>query len=195
MLVELSVMEQRYQAVMAMVQDGWTVTEVARRLGVARQSVHNWIARYEAGGLPALADRSPRPESCAHQVAPEIEALICELRRKHPHWGPPPQELDRLRDQLSAHIAAATADNRRPTKWKTVPVLVGSVWDTQSPRETTKRREKHHYGREGKRQVSGRILASPQFRARSQIKLLTRMSGVRIPRGAPNILVVSEGVR
>ena len=88
MLVELSVMEQRYQAVMAVVQDGWTVTEVARRLGVARQSVHNWIARYEAGGLPALADRSHRPQSCAHQVAPELEALICELRRQHPGWGP-----------------------------------------------------------------------------------------------------------
>ena len=51
-LVELSVMEQRYQAVMAVVQDGWKVTEVAEHFGVARQSVHNWIARYEAGGLP-----------------------------------------------------------------------------------------------------------------------------------------------
>jgi transposase len=50
-LVELSVMEQRYQAVLAVVQDGWKVVEVARRLGVSRQSVHNWIARYEAGGL------------------------------------------------------------------------------------------------------------------------------------------------
>jgi transposase len=87
-LVELSVMEQRYQAVMAVVQDGWKVSEVARRLGVARQSVHNWIARYEAGGLPALADRSHRPETCAHQIAPELEAAICELRRKHPGWGP-----------------------------------------------------------------------------------------------------------
>ena len=35
MLVELSVMEQRYQAVMAVVQDGWRVVEVARRLGVS----------------------------------------------------------------------------------------------------------------------------------------------------------------
>jgi transposase InsO family protein len=87
-LVELSVMEQRYQAVMAVVQDGATVTEVARRLGVARQSVHNWIARYEAGGLPALADRSHRPHSCSHQIAPELEALICEIRRMHPAWGP-----------------------------------------------------------------------------------------------------------
>ena len=32
-LVEISVMEQRYQAVMAVVQDGWKVTEVADRLG------------------------------------------------------------------------------------------------------------------------------------------------------------------
>jgi hypothetical protein len=32
-LVELSVMEQRYQAVLAVVQDGWQVSEVARRLG------------------------------------------------------------------------------------------------------------------------------------------------------------------
>ena len=88
MLVELSVMEQRYQAVMAVVQDGWKVTEVADRLGVARQSVHNWIARYETGGLPALADRSHRPATCAHQIPPELEATICEIRRKHPGWGP-----------------------------------------------------------------------------------------------------------
>ena len=44
MLVELSVMEQRYQAVLAVVQDGWRVVEVAERLGVSRQSVHAWIA-------------------------------------------------------------------------------------------------------------------------------------------------------
>jgi transposase InsO family protein len=87
-LVELSVMEQRYQAVLAVVQDGWKVTEVADRLGVSRQSVHAWIARYEQGGLAALADRSHRPASCPHQTDPEIEAAICELRREHPGWGP-----------------------------------------------------------------------------------------------------------
>ena len=88
MLVELSVMEQRYQAVLAVVQDGWKVTEVAGRLGVSRQSVHAWICRYEAGGLAALADRSHRPASCPHQIPPAVEAKICELRREHPGWGP-----------------------------------------------------------------------------------------------------------
>jgi transposase InsO family protein len=87
-LVELSVMEQRYQAVLAVVQDGWKVTEVARRLGVSRQSVHAWIARYQQGGLTSLADRSHRPATCPHQIPPELEAAICELRRQHPGWGP-----------------------------------------------------------------------------------------------------------
>ncbi len=35
MLVELSVMEQRYQAVLAVIQDGWRVVEVADRLGAS----------------------------------------------------------------------------------------------------------------------------------------------------------------
>jgi transposase-like protein len=75
-LVELSVMEQRYQAVMAVTQDGWKVSEVAERLGVSRQAIHRWIARYEQGGLPSLADRSHQPQSCSHQITPEFEALI-----------------------------------------------------------------------------------------------------------------------
>jgi transposase InsO family protein len=86
-LVELSVMEQRYQAVLA-VQEGWKVVEVARRLGVSRQSVHAWITRYERGGLASLADRTHRPSTCPHQTIAEIEARICELRREHPGWGP-----------------------------------------------------------------------------------------------------------
>ena len=96
MLVELSVMEQRYQAVLAVIQDGWKVVEVADRLGVSRQAVHTWIARYQAGGLSALADRSHRPASCPHQIAPQTEALVCELRREHPGWG-----LRRIAHQLA----------------------------------------------------------------------------------------------
>jgi transposase InsO family protein len=81
-------MEQRYQAVLAVVQDGWKVVEVADRLGVSRQTIHNWIARYEDGGLAALSDRSRRPNGCPHQTSADIEALVCELRREHPGWGP-----------------------------------------------------------------------------------------------------------
>src|SRR4029453_13602521 len=81
-------MEQGYQAVLAVIQDAWKVGEVPDRLGVSRQAVHAWIARYQAGGLAALADRSHRPASCPHQIAPQTEALVCELGREHPGWGP-----------------------------------------------------------------------------------------------------------
>ncbi|MGH3993914.1 MAG: IS481 family transposase, partial [Pseudonocardiaceae bacterium] len=81
-------MDQRYQAVMAVLQDGWKVSEVAEHFGVARQTVHRWITRHNAGGVLALADASHRPHGCSHQIAAELEALICEIRRLHPGWGP-----------------------------------------------------------------------------------------------------------
>jgi hypothetical protein len=87
-LVELGVVEQRYRAVLEVLEDGAPVTEVARRYGVARQTVHEWLARYAGGGLGGLADRSSRPASCPHQMPPEVEARIAGLRREHPGWGP-----------------------------------------------------------------------------------------------------------
>jgi len=85
-LVEISVTEQRYQAVLD-VRAGSTVTDVAARFGVSRQAVHRWLAWYEQDGLAGLADRSSRPQSSPSRTPPEVEALICELRRTHPRWG------------------------------------------------------------------------------------------------------------
>ena len=85
-LVEVSVVEQRYRAVLEVA--GVPVTEVAARAGVSRQSVHAWVRRYEQGGLGALADRPKRPDSCPHQIGAEVEAAVCEMRREHPKWGP-----------------------------------------------------------------------------------------------------------
>jgi transposase len=86
-LVELSVVERRYRAVLE-VAAGVPVTEVAERSGVSRQSVHAWVRRYEQGGLAGLGDRSRRPKSSPAQTGPEIEAVVCEMRREHPRWGP-----------------------------------------------------------------------------------------------------------
>ena len=73
MLVELGLVEQRYNAVRE-VLDGATVTDVARRNGVARQTVHTWLRRYAAHGIAGLIDKPSKPESCPHQIIPTIEA-------------------------------------------------------------------------------------------------------------------------
>jgi transposase InsO family protein len=87
-LVELGVVEQRYRAVLEVLEDSAGVTDVARRYGVARQTVHEWLSRYAKGGLGGLADRSSRPASCPHQMPAEVEARIAGMRREHPGWGP-----------------------------------------------------------------------------------------------------------
>jgi transposase InsO family protein len=85
---ELSVAEQRYEAVRAVIADGETVTSVAARFGVSRKTVHVWLAKYEAGGLQGLGDGSHRPRSCPHQMPAEVEVALVELRLAHPSWGP-----------------------------------------------------------------------------------------------------------
>jgi transposase InsO family protein len=127
---ELSVAEQRYQAVLAVISDGETVTDVAARFGVSRQSVHNWLAKYEAGGLENLADGSHRPRSCPHQMDASVEVEIAVMRRRHPSWGPRRlafelAKLDVLVSESAVYRALVRANlidpaARRPRhrKWK-----------------------------------------------------------------------------
>ena len=88
MLKEISVMEQRYQAVLAVIRDGVPIVEVARRFDVSRQAVHRWLRWYEDEGVQGLKDRSHAPPRCAHQTPPDVEVWVVEARRRNPLWGP-----------------------------------------------------------------------------------------------------------
>jgi transposase InsO family protein len=85
---EMSVAEQRYKAVLAVIGDGRQVSEAAAAWGVSRQTLHAWLARYEQEGLEGLVDRSHRPHACPHQMDPAVEVAVLEVRRRHPGWGP-----------------------------------------------------------------------------------------------------------
>jgi transposase len=82
------VAEQRYQAVLAVISDGLSISQVAEKVGVSWETLHIWLARYEASGLEGLVDRSHRPVSCPHQMPASVEAALLELRRSRPYWGP-----------------------------------------------------------------------------------------------------------
>lgn len=73
-MVELGLVEQPYQAVLEVLNEGVPVTEVAARFAVTRQSVHRWLKSYAARGLAGLVDGSTVPGSCPHQMAPVVEA-------------------------------------------------------------------------------------------------------------------------
>jgi transposase InsO family protein len=129
---ELSVAEQRYRAVLAVIGGGEAVTEVAARFGVHRKTLHGWLARYEAAGLEGLSDRSHRPRSCPHQMAAEVEVVVVELRTAHPGWGPRriahelatsgvepvPSESAVYRALVRLNLIDPSGRRRRDRKWK-----------------------------------------------------------------------------
>src|SRR5438445_2021873 len=76
---EMSVAEQRYKAVLAVIGDGRTVTGVARDWGVSRKTLHGWLAPHEAAGLEGLNNLSHRPTHCPHQMPGHVEAKVLEM--------------------------------------------------------------------------------------------------------------------
>lgn len=138
---EMSVAEQRYQAVLAVIADGETVTSVAARFGVSRQSLHVWLARYEAEGLEGLVDRSHRPVECPHQMPAVVEAALVELRRSRPYWGPRRLVFELARRGVAPVVSASAAyrallragmvepaaRDKRARKWKR--------WERSAPME------------------------------------------------------------
>lgn len=124
--------EQRYQAVLAVISDGLSISQVAEKVGVSRQTLHSWLARYEAQGLDGLVDRSHRPVSCPHQMPAEVEARLLELRRSRPYWGPRrlvfelakrnvaplPSESAVYRALVRAGLIDPSLRDRRSRKWK-----------------------------------------------------------------------------
>jgi transposase InsO family protein len=88
----------------------YSMTELCARYGVSRQTGYKWLARYDAGGRPALRERSHAPRRCPHAVPDAVAELLCAARRAHPTWGPR-KLLDWLRPRHPrvAWPAASTA--------------------------------------------------------------------------------------
>jgi transposase InsO family protein len=112
------------------IADGQTVTDVAARFGVSRKTVHAWLARYEAGGLENLSDRSHRPLSCPHQMPADVEVALVNMRIAHASWGPRRLAFELSRRGLAVSESAAyralvrlglidpAARRPRDRKWK-----------------------------------------------------------------------------
>jgi transposase InsO family protein len=63
-------------------QAGWPQAHIAKAMGISRQCVSKWIARFESEGEPGLVDRSSRPRSCPRRTSAQVEASIIELRHR-----------------------------------------------------------------------------------------------------------------
>jgi len=138
---EMSVSEQRYKAILAVIAAGRTVSEVAWDWGVCRRTMHRWLERYEGEGLEGLGDRSHRPAHCPHQIPAAVEVMVLEMRRAHAYWGarriafelarkhidPAPSESAVYRCLVRAAVIDPITRRRRRETWKR--------WERAAPME------------------------------------------------------------
>jgi transposase InsO family protein len=98
---EESTLELRRQFIQDVQSGATPVTEVCAAYQISRKTGYKWLARYEAGGLPALVDRSRRPHTSPTATAPEWVQALLAARARHPSWGP--RKLLRLVRQQMGH--------------------------------------------------------------------------------------------
>jgi transposase InsO family protein len=66
----------------AVVLEGRSPTELARSHGISRSWIYELVVRFRQGGYSALEPGSRRPRFCPHQVRPDVQAAVLELRRE-----------------------------------------------------------------------------------------------------------------
>ena len=62
------------------IDEGESIQEVARALGLSRTTVYKWVARFRSEGPSGLLDRRSAPRTCPHRTAPAKEAAAGRLR-------------------------------------------------------------------------------------------------------------------
>jgi putative transposase len=95
-------MDQRVVCISDWLRDEWSVTELAVRYDVRRQTVHKWVARFTAAGWAGLAEQSRAPHAHGRAMPAAVATAVVTLRRQHPTWGP-----KKLRAVLSAREPTA----------------------------------------------------------------------------------------
>lgn len=66
---------------------GWRVTEAAEAAGVARQTAHKWLSRFDSEGEAGLEDRSCRPHRLRRQTPrPLVQRMLRLRRRRRAAW-------------------------------------------------------------------------------------------------------------
>jgi transposase len=76
---EMSVAEQRYQVVLAVLAEGRAVMDVASQWGVSRRTVHRWLARDEAAGLDGLLAKSHKPTNLVAAVPIHEQTCVSQF--------------------------------------------------------------------------------------------------------------------
>jgi len=124
-----SAMEKRRLEALALLADGISQSEVARRLDVSRQAVSKWVAAKREGGVKALVSKGKPGRKTAPTPAElkKVEAALLKGPVKNGYRN----ELWTLR--RVATVIARVTGRRRPSISRTWGLLRAMGWSCQRP--------------------------------------------------------------
>ena len=83
----MDVREQRVRFVVAAHRREKSLAELCREFDISRPAGYEWLRRYEAGGVEAIAERSRRPHLSPRGKDEAMQQQVIALRRRYPDWG------------------------------------------------------------------------------------------------------------
>jgi putative transposase len=99
-------MKERLKMMGEYLSGGHGPAELARRYGVSRKTIYEWIARYEQQGVEGLKERSSAPHHHPNATHKEVIDEILRLKAQWPHWGAP-KLLARLQREMKVGACPA----------------------------------------------------------------------------------------
>jgi transposase InsO family protein len=106
---ETCALEERIAMLRDYETGAFSVTEVAARYGVTRQSFYDWKRRRDSGEVRWFEERSHAPLHCPHATPSAQADAIIAMRRRFPHFGPKKIRARLLMDQPDLPWASVSA--------------------------------------------------------------------------------------
>jgi transposase InsO family protein len=83
----MEVREQRVRFVVAAHRQEKPIAELCREFGISRPVGYEWLRRYRAGGVEAIAECSRRPQHSPRRKDEGVEQQVIAVRHRYPDWG------------------------------------------------------------------------------------------------------------
>jgi putative transposase len=81
-------MDQKMLFVRACQGGRMNMSELCEAFGISRKTGYKWLARYQTHGVVGLEELSRAPRTHPNATDDSVVALLTELRRERPRWGP-----------------------------------------------------------------------------------------------------------
>ena len=81
-------MEEKMQFIKARLSGEYSMVECCRLFGISRETGYKWWKRFCQGGEFGLQEKSRAAHRHDNAMDGAMAAWLCEIRRKHPKWGP-----------------------------------------------------------------------------------------------------------